>query len=145
MRQVRRTIPEKDAKHRALLGLDSTEPVDRLAHVLCQCPCVLKIQVLTYLQAQTQRESTPPFWPFRRNVPDSLAIRISKHIACIYSLACALPAAWLCGCGDNGSVASSTLLPRVLLILVNISYVLCLTAGFAALRCPATFPTKLSC
>ena len=47
MRQVRRTLPNKDAKHRALLGLDSTEPVDRWVNILFQCPCVLKIQVLT--------------------------------------------------------------------------------------------------
>lgn len=47
-----------------------------------------------------------------------------KYLECharIYSLAWALPAAWLCGCGDNGSVASSILLPSALLILVNIS------------------------
>ena len=47
MRQVRKTTPERDAKHRAMLGLDSTESVDRLVHVLVQCPDVLKIQVLT--------------------------------------------------------------------------------------------------
>ena len=54
MRQIRRIIPEKDAEHRALLGLDSTEPVDRLVchvRVLFRCPCVPNIQVLTYSPA----------------------------------------------------------------------------------------------
>ena len=109
------------SKKYALLGLDAIGLVERLVHAMFQCPYVINFQALSTLLTPTNTDFIPDFLMIEKTLAKLCGDTMSKHRQCFYSLAWAFPAAWLCGCGDKGSVASSILLPRALLILVNIS------------------------